>query len=95
MDIHLNLLVVCYLNTSENIPNIGKAPQRNVRHLETAFIVNVGVTVNLVDFIVHQSLSNQAVHPNHMSRSVLVWIKFASATEQNLFKKLNFTNLFL
>lgn len=53
MDIHLNLLVVCYLNTSENIPNIGKAPQRNVRHLKTAFIVNVGVTVNLVDFIVH------------------------------------------
>jgi hypothetical protein len=71
------------LDASEDVPDVSERPQRDVSHLEATFVVDVGVAVDLVDLVVHQSLGNQAVHLDHMGRGEFVRIEFSGATEQD------------
>lgn len=72
-----------YLNTAQNVSNVCKRPEGNVGHLKSAFVVDVIVTVNLIDFVVHEGLGDQAVHPGHVCRREFMRIELPRAAEQH------------
>lgn len=74
-----------YLDAAQDVPNIGERPQRNVRHLKPALIVDVTIPVHLVHFIVHEGFSHQAVHSRHVGRGELVRVELSGAAENEQF----------
>lgn len=56
------------LYAPENVPDVCKGPQGYVGHLEAALIVDIAVSVHLVQLVVHQGFGDQTVHPRHVRR---------------------------
>lgn len=72
-----------YLDASEDVPDVGEGPERDVRHLEPALVVDVAVPVHLVHLVVHQRLRDQTVHPRHVRGGELVRVELPGAAEDD------------
>lgn len=59
-------------------------------HLKSALVIDVVVTVNLIDFVIHEGLGDQAVYSCHVCRRKFVGIELPCATEQHHFSIVSF-----
>lgn len=88
-----HLWIFFYLYTLQDLAYITQRPQTYVPHGKSRLVIAIGISSDLILFIIHETLNYQTVAPDHVHWCILVRIKACCkhGTEDvsSIFKKLS------